>query len=327
MEDKYQCIPNEHIPPPKFETLTVSSFFGSHTSISCCLFVPKTMFKFLEMKMSCFALMLAALTMAEAWSHPVGNSPSVGHPHRVVMDATKYQETGTSTDLRASSIDGASGTDHGASDNSLEASDNSLEVSQSLIPPQSVPQPSLHLQPPKNTLLETIRQQSIILRTSLAVAAVTAGTSQLPYKKLRADMLAGTVIFMAGDWGAQLLTHSKNKVDKSTLKSSFKMDSNRFVISAVLGCFWAGICNPAVYTVAEHLFPGKSVKLVLTKMCFSLSILSTAGNYATMAFRRFFKQLWDARTTKVGPIFRACIQSCNQDMIDVLKIDLKIWPL
>merc|ERR1712003_125155 len=128
--------------------------------------------------------------------------------------------------------------------------------------------------------------------------------------------------------GAQLLTHSKSVGDNETsLLSSFKMDSNRFVISAFLGCFWAGICNPSVYTIAEHLFPGKSVKLVLMKMAFSLSILSTAGNYTTMIFRRLFKQLWEAKTTEVGPIFRACIRSCNQDMIDVLKIDLKIWPL
>ena len=277
------------------------------------------------MKVLFFAL--PALAMTEAWSRPIGNAPSVAErPRSVVMAITNYQENATDTDSVSSGTD-------------LEASGTDLEASQPLPLPQSLPQPLprslpqpltqplLQLKPQKKSLLKIVRQQSIILRTSLVVAALTAATRNVSFKTLRGDMLAGTIIFMVGDCGAQLLTHSKNVEDKSTSLRSFKMDSNRFVISAFLGCFWAGICNPSVYTIAEHLFPGKSVKLVLMKMTFSLSILSTIGNYSTMIFRRFFKQVWEAKTTQVGPIFRACIQSCNQDMKDVLKVDLKIWPL
>jgi len=276
------------------------------------------------MKIFCFAL--PALAMTEGWSRPTGNPLSVGQrPHSIVMDLTKYQANDNGTDLKSSATDlEVSSTDLEVSSTDLETSEP-LPLSQPLLKP--LPKPLLQLQPQTKSTINTIRQQSIILRTTLVVAAVAAVTNHLPYKQTRGDMLAGTIIFMVGDWGAQLLTHSKSVEDKTTCSNSFKMDSNRFVISAFLGCFWAGICNPSVYTAAEHLFPGKSVKLVLMKMTFSLSILSTAGNYATILFRRFFKQVWEAKTTQVGLIFRACIQSCNRDMMDVLKVDLKIWPL
>lgn len=203
-----------------------------------------------------------------------------------------------------------------------------LEIDTDLEAPQPLPLTPPLLQPQRqtNSIFHIIRQHDIILRTSLVVATASALTSLSPYTRLRRDMLAGTIIFMVGDWGAQLLTHSKSVENKSSVFSSFKMDSNRFVISSILGCFWAGLFNPSVYNLAEHLFPGVSMKLVLVKVTFSVSILSTVGNYTTMICRRFFKQVWEAKTTQVGPIFKDCIQSCNQDMIDVLKIDLKIWP-
>lgn len=199
-----------------------------------------------------------------------------------------------------------------------------LEASNQPLP---LPKPLLQPQPRAKSILTTIRQQSIIFRTSLVVVAANAVTRSFLHNRLRGDMLAGTIIFMVGDWGAQLLTHSRSVENKSTLLSSFKMDSNRFVISSILGCFWAGLINPSVYSLAEHLFPGVSMKLVLVKMSFSVSILSTVGNYTTMICRRFFKQVWEAKTTQVGSIFQACIQSCNKDIIEVLKIDLKVWPL
>lgn len=243
------------------------------------------------------------------------------------MDIVKYSET-------ASSSDGMSGSDHGASGVDLEAAHAA-----------ALPQPSpqhydegcweachqrrRRRKLRKNTLLKAARRLSIVLRTSLVVAAVAAATNGLPCQQLRADMLAGTIIFMVGDWGAQFLTHARHAEGKTTCTCwrSFEMDSSRFVISAVLGCFWGGICNPSVYTEAEYLFPGRSVQRILTKMAFSVSILSTGGNYTTMIFRRFFRQWWEARTAKVGPILRACVQSCNRDMLEVLKVDLRIWPL
>uniref|UniRef100_A0A6U3UQU7 Peroxisomal membrane protein MPV17 n=1 Tax=Ditylum brightwellii TaxID=49249 RepID=A0A6U3UQU7_9STRA len=153
---------------------------------------------------------------------------------------------------------------------------------------------------------------------------MAATTRTVVWQKLRYNMLWGTIIFMVGDYGAQLLTHFKLK--RST---DFYVDNNRFVISSVLGAIWAGYANPSVYATVEFLLPGggpSNFRRVLLKMCITCSILSTVGNYVTMIFRRFFKQLLetDSSVTQIG---MDCVQSCNRDFVPVLKDDLKIWPL
>eukprot|EP00581_Thalassiosira_minuscula_P000231 CAMPEP_0183736750 /NCGR_PEP_ID=MMETSP0737-20130205/50140_1 /TAXON_ID=385413 /ORGANISM="Thalassiosira miniscula, Strain CCMP1093" /LENGTH=83 /DNA_ID=CAMNT_0025970841 /DNA_START=14 /DNA_END=265 /DNA_ORIENTATION=+ len=46
-----------------------------------------------------------------------------------------------------------------------------------------------------------------------------------------------------------------------------------------------------------------------------------------MMFRRFAKQTWEAKSgTKIRSIFQSCIKSCNEDFMEVLKDDLKIFP-
>lgn len=195
-----------------------------------------------------------------------------------------------------------------------------------------------------NAIIRFVRQQSMVWRTSLLVSLLTAATRNVPFQRTRRDMLAGTIIFMVGDWDAQLLTHAKERrarragqealgvapsaySTQPSLLGTFALDDNRFIISAVLGCFYAGICNPAVYNLAERLFPGVSPKLVLTKMAVSLSILSTVGNWFTMFFRRVAKHFLEDESASVRSILKGCWKSCNRDMAGVLKVDLKVWPL
>ncbi|KAL7529495.1 hypothetical protein ACHAWF_003002 [Thalassiosira exigua] len=207
----------------------------------------------------------------------------------------------------------------------------------------------------RNRLLQLLIQQIVVIRSLLIVANVAIATQiyPLPFlsNELRKDMLQGTIIFMVGDWCAQLLTHWKKQeaVDRKGSRNNgassgkrikrrkkkhplflgtFEVDNNRFVISTILGAFWAGIANPSVYAAVENMLPGVSLKLVLVKMAITCSILSTAGNFTTMMFRRLVKQLWETpnRLEAAYPIFRSCVKSCRDDFLDVLKDDLKIFP-
>lgn len=193
-----------------------------------------------------------------------------------------------------------------------------------------------------HAILRFINQQEIVWRTFIFVLVATAATRTVSFQRTRGDMLAGTVIFMVGDWSAQLLTHARDRRAKratqralgvrnnrgASLLTTFVLDDKRFVISAILGSFYAGICNPCVYKLAEHLFPGVSPKLVLVKMIVSLSILSTIGNWSTMFFRRFVKQAWENDAEEpILSLMKECVRSCNRDIVKVLLVDLKVWPL
>ncbi|GFH58580.1 hypothetical protein CTEN210_15056 [Chaetoceros tenuissimus] len=181
--------------------------------------------------------------------------------------------------------------------------------------------------------LPFIRQQRVVFVTALVVMAVAATTRDFQYHDLREDILTGTIIFMIGDWLAQLLTHWKT-VERDCMSawkclSIFQVDDNRFVINTILGSIWAGIVNPAIYATVDDFLPGVSLKLVIVKMCMTVSVLSTWGNYTTMFFRRFVKAFWESedKLYEYRKIFRECINSCNRDFFHVLKDDLKIFPI
>jgi hypothetical protein len=196
--------------------------------------------------------------------------------------------------------------------------------------------------------------------STLAIAAFAIATGQLlplvmnpstaPIQwwwKLRSNILAGSIIFTLGDLAAQLLTavvatRKTMATTKANFQSSFqfRLNQQRLAISTVLGVLWAGMTNPAVYAMVERTLPGggpADVGRILSKMAMSISILSTAGNYGTMFFRRFAQQICDyvvdKRNSKNGggrnllQRFQSCFHSCNRDFPEVFADDLKVWPL
>ena len=191
------------------------------------------------------------------------------------------------------------------------------------------------------SFLQTYKTTLISILT-VTLGAVLTQNLRLSAKALqtRRNMLAGSIIFSIGDVGAQLLTLT-GKQQTTTDPSGLHLDQQRLAISTVLGAFYGGICNPAVYALAETVLPGGSIRRVLLKMALSCSILSTAGNYATMFFRRYASQVCDdiilvrhqkgssAATTRrsLATNFQTTLQSCNRDMPRVLKDDLRVWPL
>lgn len=171
--------------------------------------------------------------------------------------------------------------------------------------------------------------------------------------QMRKNILTGSIIFTIGDVGAQLLTYlaesSNTERYFTNITVLFQLNQQRLAISTILGVLWAGIANPAVYSMVERILPGsRSLGRVLLKMSMSISILSTFGNYAIMFFRRYLQQLctvWNMlKTNSSGGVgitsktimmlgmelqtrFRACVSSCNHDIKEVLMDDLKVWPL
>ena len=182
--------------------------------------------------------------------------------------------------------------------------------------------------------------KSVIISALLVlIAAVVTGKWKVIPPTLRFNVISGTVIFSVGDYGAQLLEYfMANRQSKLTAvngyrpePTSFRLDADRFVISVVLGAIWAGMCNPLVYATVERILPGGgSVSRILLKMAMTCSILSTIGNYFTMMFRRVGKKLIQKRGIKelqLASTFQSSMKSCNDDFGEVLRDDLKVWPL
>lgn len=184
---------------------------------------------------------------------------------------------------------------------------------------------------------------------------------------LERNVLSGAVIFTVGDVGAQFLTAPRSRPSSGYAKSppwrssssSLRLDRQRLFISTLLGAVWLGVANPAVYTTVEDAFPGSATwGRVLLKMVLSCSVLSTAGNWITMFIRRWVKHVCgmcfrkgyaaggtlgddddhDHDETKdhdgtrhvwhmLVLRFRQTVASCNRDFYEVVKDDLKIWPL
>lgn len=182
-----------------------------------------------------------------------------------------------------------------------------------------------------------LKQYQIVALTALTLASGAVLTQQLPLDamRMRRDILAGAIIFSVGDVGAQILTNRRGQQQQQQQQHKWTLDQQRFAISTTLGAFWAGVCNPAVYRSVERLFPGTvSIAHVLAKMLITCSILSTAGNYFTMFFRRwalhlcsFVQNKSERNFATVVSRLKICIATCNQDIVEVISDDLKIWPL
>lgn len=129
-------------------------------------------------------------------------------------------------------------------------------------------------------------------------------------------MISGAAIFTAGDIAAQHISGVA-----PTLAAT---DATRVLGAFCLGGVWAGAVTPAVYGFAEAKFPGRGVKRVVLKMLVASSILSTFGNWATMFARRAIQALPGVDGARS---LRECAASCNRDIGEVVRTDLKIWPL
>ena len=185
--------------------------------------------------------------------------------------------------------------------------------------------------------IRTWMSHRIVLYSAIVVSMAAWVTAQWPLiikPTLRFNMLSGTIIFAVGDYGAQWLEYWTMRKDRGGQASSFDPTADRFLIAVILGAIWAGVGNPLVYATVESLLPGAgSVRRVLTKMLVTCSVLSTAGNYFTMMFRRVGQQLLLKRQQKnktlhtgFGSILQSCRTSCNRDFPEVLRDDLKVWP-
>mmetsp|Transcript_9970 Transcript_9970/g.29827 ORF Transcript_9970/g.29827 Transcript_9970/m.29827 type:complete len:252 (-) Transcript_9970:91-846(-) len=125
-----------------------------------------------------------------------------------------------------------------------------------------------------------------------------------------ANVAAGAAIFVGGDLTAQWL-------------KEHRIDGPRLAGAAALGAVYSGLAVSSVYAAAETLAPGRTPANVLKKMFFSISILSTVGNYVTMFARRALQVL---RGIDASDGLRGCVASCNRDIRKVVGHDLKIWP-
>jgi len=145
----------------------------------------------------------------------------------------------------------------------------------------------------------------------------------------------------------QLPMHSGGAKANTLLANTVaSLDMNRLLASTILGAVWSGFCVPFIYGNVEKTFPGKAnLKLILTKVLVTCSILSTIGNYGTMFARRFIAQYTMYQFDKSSSlrlkwfskpiesillflaIFKGCFRSCNRDIGEVIVDDLKVWPL
>lgn len=162
-------------------------------------------------------------------------------------------------------------------------------------------------------------------RVSSAGAATSSATTAAGM--MRRNVVAGAAIFTAGDAAAQLWTSPSSSSDDGDEGRRMVIDTNRLSNSACIGALWSGLCVPAVYSYVETLLPGRSPGRVVAKMVITCSILSTAGNYATMFARRLTEVLRQEDGIGGSLTVGECLQSCNDDILDVIKDDLKIWPL
>lgn len=184
-------------------------------------------------------------------------------------------------------------------------------------------------------ILDLVRKNSSLFGYATILILLKTWTDQLSLSKsilkVRGDMIFGGIIFTIGDYGAQLLAMKMRETKGNYLGL---IDNQRLCISSFLGTAWAGLLVPKVYGSVENFLPGRSVRLVVTKMVLTCSILSTIGNYANMFIRRWLKRTcdqWSRRATAPSDStwrdLKVCFKSCNEDIMSVIRDDLKIWPL
>lgn len=147
--------------------------------------------------------------------------------------------------------------------------------------------------------------------------------------------VGGACTFGAGDILAQQIEHDMQRqvvaVPPGGAANSyypavrgFELDHRRVSVATLMGSVWAGAVLPFVYGFAEKRFPGQSPLNVVLKMGVSCSILSTAGNYVSMLARIVLN---DCTAQDLSLRCRQGIKSANDKILDVVKDDLKVWPL
>ena len=140
------------------------------------------------------------------------------------------------------------------------------------------------------------------------------------------DAARGAILFGVGDAFAQSLEHHVDgrSVCREAARGTL-VEPGRLTRAASVGTLYGGIILPFVYQLAEHLFPGKSVRNIVLKTCVSCSMLSTGGNYYSLLIRRLL------HPSPVAECFEErlgrCISSVHAIFVDVLLDDLKVWPL
>ena len=98
------------------------------------------------------------------------------------------------------------------------------------------------------------------------------------------DVLFSGVVFSAGDIIAQRL--SKRPRGAQDDQALVPVDGLRAISACALGVLYGGGFLPVVYQLAEKWAPGRGAQAVLIKAAAVTAVCSTAGNYASMMWRR-----------------------------------------
>jgi hypothetical protein len=149
----------------------------------------------------------------------------------------------------------------------------------------------------------------------------------IPFVLTPYDAARGALLFGAGDGVAQSLEH--HIAGRSLVREASEgrlVHGGRLVRATAIGTFYGGVVLPAVYQLAESVLPGRSIRNVLLKTCISCGLLSTGGNYYSLALRRILDPAVEGPLRCVRRLER-CLDSVHDIFVDVLLEDLKIWPL
>lgn len=167
------------------------------------------------------------------------------------------------------------------------------------------------------------------LRFAALVAACGAlspeirGITTLAARPLLKNVASGAAIYSIGDVTAQRLTSAS---------SLAQLDARRLRGATILGVFWYVLALPNVYLRVEARWPGAALPAVLKKTAVSCVIFSLVGNWVTMFLRRAYAT-HPARAaakkngqTPDGASLADVRDSCNHDILRVIRNDVKIWP-
>lgn len=132
------------------------------------------------------------------------------------------------------------------------------------------------------------------------------------------DFGRGALLFGAGDVVAQLLENHGG--------SSARVDGDRLAKATAIGTIYGGAMLPVVYQLAESLFPGRSPRNVVLKTAVSCGLLSTGGNYFSLATRKLLSPPFHEHENIADRLVR-CLNNVNDIFHGVLLDDLRVWPL
>ena len=129
-----------------------------------------------------------------------------------------------------------------------------------------------------------------------------------------ADVLQGSLLFGLATCGA-------------AFDGGRSLDGTRLAKATGVGTVYGGLLLPASYNLAEHCFPGRSVRAILLKASLSYTCLSLGGNYFSIAARRLLSMPPDDAGLPLPERVRRCLAGVNADFAGVLLDDVKVWPI